>query len=244
MIFPLLASALLWATGCQKDDAPEANAISEAEAADLVGAAVAIEEGGLVVQIQEAIVRDEGTQVTAAQQNTALCGFVKDGTFAHSSQPGQQVQYQFTYQTQLSYQCVDGAVDQATWTLNGSGMYDGPRRQTSFTSGGTWTLSQISGTGPYRFNGSFERSGTYELRLRNRGVTSQLSLNSEDIVVNRTSRQVESGTAFVNLSGQTAQRGAFSFTATLEFLGDQQGRLTVNGRSYLINLQTGEVMEG
>lgn len=85
-------------------------------------------------------------------------------------------------------------------------------------------------------NGNYERIGMQEMTIINtRSINSTLIANLSDIVVDKSSSSITSGTASVTLEG-TSQNTSFSFSGNLVFNGNDTATLSINGNSYTLNL--------
>ncbi|MEM5564168.1 hypothetical protein WNY78_03590 [Psychroserpens sp. AS72] len=85
-------------------------------------------------------------------------------------------------------------------------------------------------------NGDYVRNGMQELNVVNtRSVTSILTVTLTDIVIDKSTSNITSGTASLTLTG-TSQNTNFSFEGSLIFNGDETATLTINENTYVINI--------
>jgi len=92
------------------------------------------------------------------------------------------------------------------------------------------TLSgSLNSNGSYQYNTGTKRSGT---EIFDYTLTS--------IILSPTTGDVVSGTATFNTSG-TGPKGVWNYQGTITFLGNQTATITINGKAYKVNLDTGVV---
>ena len=85
-------------------------------------------------------------------------------------------------------------------------------------------------------NGNYERNGMQELTIVNtRSVTSILTLSLTDIVIDKSTSTITSGTASLTLTG-TSQNASFLFEGSLIFNGNETATLIINENTYVINI--------
>lgn len=87
----------------------------------------------------------------------------------------------------------------------------------------------ISSTGTYAYKTSAGKSGTRSFSYVLNALT--LDPNSDDII---------SGTATFSTKG-SGKSGTWSYSGTIKFLGNHTAQITINSKSYTVNLETGVV---
>ena len=87
------------------------------------------------------------------------------------------------------------------------------------------------------WNGSGNRSttGTYTTRKgKEITVTSELIFNS-NINIDKATRKITSGLTNFNLTGISNGTNNFNYAGTIEYLGNRQAIITINGNAYTVN---------
>jgi hypothetical protein len=87
----------------------------------------------------------------------------------------------------------------------------------------------LTSNGSYQYNTGTKRSGTEIF---------DYTLSS--IIIDPVASDVLSGSATFNTSG-TGPKGVWNYQGTITFLGNQQATVTINGKTYNVNLETGVV---
>ncbi|WP_295669180.1 hypothetical protein, partial [uncultured Mucilaginibacter sp.] len=87
----------------------------------------------------------------------------------------------------------------------------------------------LASNGSYQYNTGTKRSGT---EVFNYTLTS--------VIFSPAAGDVISGTATFNTSG-SGPKGAWNYQGTITFLGNHMAAVTINGKAYNVNLQTGAV---
>ena len=90
-------------------------------------------------------------------------------------------------------------------------------------------------------NGSLSSNGSYQYNTgTKRSGTEVFDYTLSQLIISPTLGDVVSGSATFNTSG-TGPRGVWSYSGTMVFLGDHLATVTINGKVYHVNLQTGAV---
>jgi hypothetical protein len=121
------------------------------------------------------------------------------------------------------------------------GVYDTPRMSSNDSATATFQVSNLVAGTAYRISGIYSRDGTQTSKVRNKtSFSSRIIVSTDTLLVDKTSKRVNGGAATLTIYGQTSTGKIFSINATVRFLGNQQAELVVGGKTYMINLATGE----
>ena len=231
MMMLLIASGLtLGLDSCKKDGvASSSTTVTEADAAEVATDAVVPTTGGLTVQASSSV---------SIYKTVALsCGVKKDSTISKSSASGATPSYNYSLSWDYTLACTGIVPSQLTFNFNGSSTYDGLRMSSDDKSTGGFVLTglQPSATA-YVLNTTYTRTGTQTSKIaRKYTFTSNLSITSSNITVDKTTQKILSGTAVVSVSGTSSSGNKFSFNGTITFLGGNKATLVLNsGTSYAI----------
>jgi len=224
----ILASSLLFFTACKKDNTDDDTSISQDEAVEVMTQGISAESGGLAEQtITAARVAGESARIG--------CGQSLDTTFSGQNIPGAVITYNYSVHINRQLTCDQGVPQSFSFDLEGQSSYSAPRMSSSdnttagFVIGGLQPASSV-----YTFNQQYERNGTQQSKIRHqRSFSSKLVITSQDILVDKNTMKIISGTASVQFTGSVAGGKTVSYSATLTFLGDRKGLLTLgNGATY------------
>jgi hypothetical protein len=226
-------TALLVAAGlsisiysCKKDNSSVDTAVTEADAAELATNAVVTSTGGLALQIN--------SSVAVYKTVTFTCGAQKDSSISKSSVSGAVPAYNYSLKWSYLLNCSS---NQLTANFSGSSSYDGLRMSSTDNSTGSFILGGIlPATAPYTLNTTYTRNGSQTSKIgRNNTFTSNLSITSTNVTVDKTTLQILSGTAAVSISGSSTSGKTFNFNGTLTYLGGNKATLVLNsGAAYAI----------
>ena len=228
--------------GCKTDYSPtppSTSAINEDDIADMIASSLSgsNSSNGLTAQIDEATVIAGGGSLSKRSfgEHALIPGY--DTTIERHDTVGTN-SYDFTFQYSYSFQ---NAGDGLLFQFAMSGFY-----ATAFLSGadtavGHLQLSGITSTDTeYTLNGDYSRAGVIASKVRNHHTfSSRLEVSLINVKILKTNGQIVSGTASISISGKLPNDDFFSYSATLVFTGSQSATLTVNSKTYIINLATG-----
>lgn len=220
----MIALIAIFSWGCQDKDL---EIVSEEEAVEVIQSAVVAETEGISMQVEDA------AEMTEIYINT-ICGQSFDSTITRSLTTGPRTySYTFTWDGEMS--CNGAGIPQAiNFSYGANGQYDTPRMSSADQSSGNFVLSGLQpSSGNYVYNGTFGRTGSQTSKIGNQNnFTSQLTITTTTITVDKTSHEILSGSADVVISGTSGSGTGFSFTGQLNFTGNQTATLVVNGTSY------------
>jgi hypothetical protein len=224
----IFASAMLFVS-CKKDDTTD-NSISDDEVAVAITESVSASSGGLVTQTE--------TSAELARTTTLTCGASSDTTISGQNAAGAAITYNYNLAFNRSLICESGIPSQFNANFNGSSSYTALRMSSDDNSN---AQLQITGLQPaassYTINEAYTRSGTQQSTVRfQRSFQSTISINSTNIVVDKASGKISSGSATVSFAGSAS--GGYSTTrgGTISFLGAGQATLTLDNGS-VFNIQ-------
>ncbi len=220
--------ALLFSS-CQKG-----TGISEEEAANLIAMSLSSTSNGLNYRISV-----DDSLVAA---DSISCGETK--TFANSITNPSGAVSTYNYNTNATQTLTCAGTQTLSTSVNASGNFDAPRVAATDNVTGTWTLSGFEGASPTLiFNGNYKRTGSANSKvIRLAAYSYELNTTSSNLIYNKASKKITTGTATIILNGSTTFRGTFNYTASIEFLGNDLARVILNGKVFTINLITGQIV--
>jgi hypothetical protein len=206
---------------CKKDNTGIASSttVTEADAAELTTDAIVPSTGGLTTQLS--------SSVTVYATVTIPCGVSKDSTISRSSVNGITPAYNYNLQWGYLLNCSTGSF---TGSFTGSTTYDGLRMSSNDSSTGNVLITGVlPGASSYTISTSYSRNGSSTSKIGNKNFfTSKLAINSSNIVIDKTTLVILSGSASVTATGASTSGKSFTFSGIITFLGGNKATLVLN----------------
>lgn len=230
-------------TACKDEETT--SSITNDQAAEMVSMSLAENSMGATAIVQTSVQTGSSTTRSAAPQKVQSVSpdltFAKDTTFTLTSKPGAIISYSFTatygYNFTLNLQ---GQFTSASENYTYSGNYDAPRVSSTHTGNGTLALTNMN-TSVVTVNGTFARTANHTFKGTEALTTNTVvNLNLADILVNKSTATIQSGSATLTITGSVPNKGDFSYTGTITFNGNSMATLVIQGQSYTVNIKTGE----
>lgn len=219
--------------------------IDTEEVADLVGSSLASNSSGLAA-VAEDLAGGASDGVENAGGRTQVCGVEEMQSYERTNPSGSTVKYDYSLVYTYLLTCSNLGIPQSFKAgLTYSGSFESTR--VSSENGGSadltvGTLEDSKTT--FEINGTFKRDGTFNSKVRNKTASSStIQLTVAKMTVDKTTEQITGGTATVEITGSVSGKGNFNQTASVTFLGNKQGEITINGTTYSVNLTTGEIAQ-
>ncbi|MDN3581032.1 hypothetical protein [Mucilaginibacter flavus] len=233
MVMLFITSGLgLGLYSCKKDAAATSTpvTVTEADAAELATDAITPTTGGFALQVNSSV---------SIYKNVALsCGGKKDSTISKTSASGATPAYSYNLSWDYMLTCAGIVPSQLTFNFTGSSTFDGPRMSSDDKSTGGFVLTNLQPTAStYTLSSTYVRNGTQTSKIaRKYTFTSNLSITSNNVLVDKTTLKIVSGTAAVTLTGTSSSGKSFSFNGTITFQGNNKANLVlISGASYAIS---------
>lgn len=235
LIFALtLLTGMTIATGsCKKSSSPASSAtdtVSTDDAANAVTEAVTPESAGMVTQTQTATV-----VVSTGNFN---CGVTTDSSFSGASVSGAAVTYAYSFSSSRMLTFNNDVPQEFAYQFAGSSSYTAPRISSNDSSAGQFTITGLQPAATqYTFNETYIRKGSETSLVGNQlAFASTITIQASNLIVDKSTQQIVSGTATVSISGSTSGGKSFSYTGTLTFNGSQTATLVLgDGNTYSIS---------
>lgn len=224
-----IAATFTMFISCKKDnEQKDATTVSEEEAVEVMTAGISAESGGLAEQTASA------ARIAGASARIG-CGQTIDTTYSGQNLPGATITYNYNFHVNRSLVCDAGIPQTFNFALDGRVIYATPRMLSDDKTTSSFVIGGFQpGSSVYTFNQEYERNGTQQSKVRQqRSFTSKLIIKSTDVKVDKVSQKIISGTATVQFTATVTGGRSVSYNATLTFLGDRKGLLTLgNGNTY------------
>jgi hypothetical protein len=233
-----LVAALLLAYGCDKNANPTDpfGELTENDAADIIASSLGGSQstGGLTAQMEEVTYVAGGGPIPKIGIAADPAGTNFDTTIVRQLTGIFSYNYTFYY----SYDFTTANTLRFAYSMRGS--FDTPRVSSDDSANAVLDVSGIFSGAYLFFTGTYLRIGSQNIKVRDeRSVNTEISVNLVNVQVNKATRMVESGGATISLTIEGSEGGSLYYVATLTFEGNFNATMTINGRSFLVNLQTG-----
>ncbi len=219
---------VLMASSCNKNSdstSPASTTVSTDDAAEAITDAVTPASGGMVSQV------DNSVAITANYQ--LPCGQNFDSSITATNPSSSVITYSFNLAWGWLLKCSPAEFD---FSFKGSSKYDAPKMSSNDSSIGSMTITGLESSS-YIINTSYLRNGSQQSKVLNKNsFTSNITITSEDITVDKVSKEITSGTASVSISGASTSGKSFNYSGTITFTGSRAATLILgNGNTYSIS---------
>ncbi len=219
----------------KQDNTPEAmQKLTEEDAIDAMTGALQASTQGMGQEIDETT---DLAETYTEKSGGSPCGETFDSTFVRSvNESNIAADYTFTWEWGVDCNAANIPVALNLLTT-ANGTYETTRMHSDDASNSNWTIGQLFTGANYVFNGTYERSGRQESKVRNlNSFTSTITITLNGLNVDKGTKQIVSGTgeAIIVITGP--EGNAQSFEGDLVFNGGGAVTLIINGHSYTIDL--------
>ena len=231
----LMLSIAISVASCTNDeDSNKDVAITDEEAAELIAGSVQTSTAGLTLTVNT-FSRALATEITPME----FCGTVYEKTIPYSTN-GNLVEADYTLGWSYQLSCNSLNIPQ-TVLLSGTttGTYSTQRVESNGNSQSSFNISGLQpSASSYVFIGDLNQKATQQVTVNQntKTISSTVSLELTNLVVDKESYEISSGTGVVTLSGTTDQGNSFLFEGTITFSGDGTATVTLNGIAFEITL--------
>jgi len=238
----LIVGTMTMMSACK--DQESTSAIMTDEAAQMVSMSLAENSMGVTAIIQSSVSTGTSSNNNAPQKVKSVNSdfiFSMDTTYTVSSKPGAIITFSLTatygYELTLNLQ---GQLISASENYTYNGSYDAPRISSTHTGSGMLSLTNMNTT-VCTVNGSFIRTSDDAFKgTRAKSLHSVTNLSLTNILVDKSTSTIQSGTATVTIAGTVTNKGDFSYTGSITFNGDNTAKLIIKNQAYTVNLKTGD----
>lgn len=245
----LLLSVL---SSCSEDGVEEMavpeEVVESDEIAEIVAGAVATDTQGMTAQLEasakeaEDVDAEEGDGGRTEQESA--CGQEFTDQFNLQSPDNLAISYDYSFEYIYAFGCNQFMVPNLMqFSMTQSGEMDAPRFSSVNSSSGGWMLNGLEPSSTeYSIDGNYDREGVHSSKIGDQGsVDFDLSIALSEVKMNKGNYVISEGTGSFSIEGSTISGESFAASGSLDYLGNQEVLLTINGDSYIVNLWTGEV---
>jgi len=238
MLAVMVAAGVLLIAGCEKNENPTDpfGGVTENDAADLMASTLGGSQstGGLTAQMEEVTYVVGGGPLPKLSAGAIPAGTTFDTTIVR------QLTGLFSYNYTFHYSYEFTTANTLRFAYSMRGTFDVPRVSSDDSAHAVLDVSGIFSGQYLVFNGTYFRLGSQTIKVREeRSLQSETTMNLINVNVDKATRMIESGSATISLMVVGSEGRALSYTASLTFEGNFNATMVINGRSFVINLQTG-----
>lgn len=240
LLCTLILTGLL-IVSCSKEDT--SSTIDTEDIAEDIAYSLSAENNGITSEFLYAAEAGDDYETASsksAQTTTADTLIVFDTNYYYSSPAGATTAYDFSLDINYGYVYQTGLADYMYYNSTIEGTVDAPRIYVSENRVSYWTFKgfEISYS-DYTLNGTINRQGTSELKVRSKSKISSTSvIDFSDIKIDKSNYTITGSLNWV-ISG-TINSENFQFEISVEYLGNGQANIIIEGIVYTIYISTGE----
>lgn len=233
----LISGLALVVFSCKKDE--DDGVITADEMAEAVSQTFSSQGGGLVVQTNAAV--SVVSTLRAADSKGKLvdyCGYTDQKTLT-SANSDTASYYIWSYGITWSYglTCTEKVPTEFGFKSAGRALYDFPRMSSDDSVTNILTVTGLSEDSTfYKVNQTYTRTGTQQSKFgKMHKFTSTVKITSSNMKINKTTLKIVSGTATVNIKGESSGGKSFSLSGQLTFSGNDAASLVLNDTKYTVS---------
>ncbi|QKJ29659.1 hypothetical protein HQ865_07795 [Mucilaginibacter mali] len=234
----LTTAAVILFASCKKENAVKTTNITNAQAATMVGAALSVNANGFA-NIKNDIAL-YAKNVTNAGKG---CGVIDSFALARQEASTSTINYNYALGYYYMVNCNNNIQDNLSSTVKYNGSFDAANLTSVNSANATFNLASLSGSdATYSLNGNYQTTGTFQtVDITQLAGNNSLNIDIVNLVINKSSRAIISGTGNVSVSGTVKNKNTFSYNGTIVFKDANTAQLTLEGNNYSINLTTADV---
>ncbi len=225
-----LVIAIFTFSACGKDHEEIKAAISETQISYLVESALSEGMAGLTAQVE--------AMVAIAEKNiSGQCGVTKDSTVVLENKTAIG-SAEYTTEYTWTLECQSDVVPlNYDFICHTEGNYNNNRMTSSDYGDATWELTGLNeSVNEFTANGTYARNGEQTFKSDGIVTESNMDITVTNMKIDKDSEEITEGTAEVTVHGTADGGESFDFEGQIVFKGGGRATLTVNGKTFNINL--------
>lgn len=232
----IILGLAVMASACNDDNEKISPQVSE-EVSLLVATSVASNTYGVHALIgQSTVFYNDAINTTGGRQS--VCDYTESGEASVESAPNDPISYSYSYSYDIAVNCSSIQVPTSLSVgFSYAGSFDGPKLVWEHEGTGDFDIT-LSPVQHLIYNGTFERSGQYDLKEReNINGSSSVELTLTNITVDPETESIVSGQGEYTI---TVSRNdtVYTISGSLIFNGDGTATLEINGSEVTFDLIT------
>ena len=217
---------------------PENNplVLSDQEAAQSLAYSIAEDRNGVLAQFSDAI---------NYVDSTGVCAFSGDSSIHKKSKDGASSIFDYNLNYIFNRTCNGDNPANFTLTADGSGFYDASKMSATDNVGLQLSIAGLSDAADfYSVNASYTRVGTFKSKILSfLGFENDIKLNLFNIKLNKASEKAFAGTGTCKIVSNPTVGKTIYFNASITFIGQRTSFIKINGKTFLFDLVTGEIIQ-
>lgn len=233
----MLSGLAIMVFSCKKDE--DDGVITSDEMAEAVSQSFSSSGGGLVVQTNTAL------SVVSAANGERKAGKLSDqcdipySKTLTSANSDTATYYTWSYGITWSWAlaCTEGVPTQYEFKAAGRALYDFPRMSSDDSVSNKIVVTGLSDDSTfYKASQTYIRTGTQQSKIgKMHKFTSTVTVTSTNMYINKSTLRIVSGTATVNIKGESSSGKSFALSGTLTFSGNDAASLVLNDTKYTVS---------
>ena len=170
-------------------------------------------------------------------------GVMSDSSFIHQ-QADTSAKIKYNYNVNYSFGRTNTSPPKFILNYDADGWFTGPLVNSSGNLTGQDTITGLDTVSAYYLlHGTGDGGGSQESKHYNVPFTSTFRATFNNVVLDKVSHMVVSGSATLTASGRGPASISFSYNGILTFLGNRLATLVFNGKTYQVDLTTATITE-
>ncbi len=223
-------------TACDEDDSGNVNndpVLSDEEALAVLEVALDNTSGGIAADATEAALL---AKAYSTETVTEVCGSRFDTTLSYSYD---QPRLSASYLTSLSWvvNCNEFRTPlNIEFDRVATGSLETNRLLSLDEMSNEWLIEGLIAGDAYLLSGTYLRNGEHDSKVRDENqFDSRLEINTSMLTIDKLTLEITGGRADYTLRGEGTEGRSYSFTGSIEFLGNQAAQVTINEETYDIS---------
>jgi len=175
--------------------------------------------------------------------NNPFCGLVIDTAINESVTAGKDSTLQVSGHIKFSFNCTNDNITGFSTDDNLAIAISTPELTASakIIENLTMAIADVNNdNSPLTLKGTLNSTSAYKYKTGNKSGTRAFSYVINNVVLGDDD-DIQSGSISFSTKG-TGTRGAWNFTGTITFLGDHKAKVSINGKTYTVDIRTGVVV--
>jgi hypothetical protein len=146
----------------------------------------------------------------------------------------------YSYQVVYNYSIITSSPLKTAFDYTADGSFSSSSIQSQDSQLGDWNIT-VQDASHFSLNGTGNDGGTQYAVLDKVVFETRINYTLQNVLVDKMTDMVTSGTAKINITGAGPAGVQFSYSGTLTFTGNRSAVLVLSGSTYYLNLTTGGI---
>lgn len=224
-------------SGCKKEKVIRTTNVSNAEAANMVAMALAVNSNGFIS------IKNDMVQYARTLQGTGKgCGVIDSFAIARQDAKNAPISFNYALGYYYTVNCNGNTADNLTSNIVYTGSFDSSILSVINSVNSTANIGSLTTGASYIINGDYHASGSFQTYDATQlSGNNNITISINNLMIVKSSRAISSGSANVILSGTIKNKNTFNYTGTITFNNATTAALKLAEVNYTINLTTGDI---